>query len=189
AVHQRGPRAALLARLGRFDEAWPLAEAGSSHLREVTGDTSREAYGDLALIAAIEGDRERACRYRAEEIERIAHLAIPTATAHSPPPPRGRRARMRTSPPCPSPQDGSTRRAKHSSDPSRSGSGRAACPTRAVSVSRSTRSRARRSDERGATAAPSGGVRVRVPPPALGQRRVLETPSMRRVVGSMVTLS
>jgi class 3 adenylate cyclase/tetratricopeptide (TPR) repeat protein len=80
---QDGQRAALLAMLGRFDEAWPLAEARSSHLREVTGDTSREAYGDLALIAAIEGDRERACRYTAEEIERIAHLAIPTATAKS----------------------------------------------------------------------------------------------------------
>ena len=80
---QDGQRAALLAMLGRFDEAWPLAEARSSHLREVTGDTSREAYGDLALIAAIEGDRERACRYTAEEIERIAHFAIPTATAKS----------------------------------------------------------------------------------------------------------
>ena len=38
-------RAVLLAMLGRFDEAWPLAEARSSHLREVTGDTSRDAYG------------------------------------------------------------------------------------------------------------------------------------------------
>jgi tetratricopeptide (TPR) repeat protein len=80
---QDGPRALLLAMLGRFDEAWPLAEARWSHLREVTGDTSRDAYGDLALIAMIEGDRERACRYTAEEIERIAHVAIPTATAKS----------------------------------------------------------------------------------------------------------
>ena len=56
------PRAVLLAMLGRFDEAWPLAEARSSHLREVTGNTSRDAYGYLALIATIEGDRERACR-------------------------------------------------------------------------------------------------------------------------------
>jgi tetratricopeptide (TPR) repeat protein len=47
----------------------------------VTGDTSRDAFGDLALIAMIEGDRERACRCTAEEIERIAHVAIPTATA------------------------------------------------------------------------------------------------------------
>ena len=37
------PRAALLAMLGRFDEAWPLAEARSNHLREVTGNTSRRA--------------------------------------------------------------------------------------------------------------------------------------------------
>ena len=63
------PRAALLAMLGRFDEAWPLAEARSNHLREVTGNTSRDAYGYLALIATIEGDRERAVRYGAEEIE------------------------------------------------------------------------------------------------------------------------
>jgi tetratricopeptide (TPR) repeat protein len=78
---QDGPRAVLLAMLGRFDEAWPLAEARSRHLRDVTGDTSRDAFGDLALIAMIEGDRERACRCTAEEIERIAHVAIPTATA------------------------------------------------------------------------------------------------------------
>ena len=58
------PRAALLAMLGRFDEAWPLAEARSSHLREVTGNTSRDAYGYLALIATIEGDRERAVPVR-----------------------------------------------------------------------------------------------------------------------------
>ena len=63
------PRAVLLAMLGRFDEAWPLAEARSSHLREVTGNTSRDAYGYLALIATIEGDRERAVQYGAEEIE------------------------------------------------------------------------------------------------------------------------
>jgi class 3 adenylate cyclase/tetratricopeptide (TPR) repeat protein len=80
---QDGARAALLAMLGRFDEAWPLAEARSNHLREVTGNTSRDAYGDLALIATIEGDRERACRYRAEEIEIIADVAIPAATAKS----------------------------------------------------------------------------------------------------------
>ncbi len=75
------PRAVLLAMLGRFDEAWPLAEARSSHLREATGDTSRDAYGALSLIATIEGNRERACRYRVEEIEVIADVAIPAATA------------------------------------------------------------------------------------------------------------
>ena len=78
---QDGVRAMLLAMLGRLDEAWPLAEARSSHLREVTGDTSRDAYAILSLIATIEGDRERACRYAAEEIRLIAHVAIPAATA------------------------------------------------------------------------------------------------------------
>jgi tetratricopeptide (TPR) repeat protein len=77
---QDGERAVLLAMLGRFDEAWPLAEARSSHLREVTGDTSREAYEYLALVAGIEGDRERAGRYGAEAITRIAHVPVPAAT-------------------------------------------------------------------------------------------------------------
>src|SRR5919202_3653820 len=80
---QDGARAVLLAMLGRFDEAWPLAEARSSHLHEVTGDISRDAYEDLALIATIEGDRERACRYVAEAIKPIAHVAIPAALAKS----------------------------------------------------------------------------------------------------------
>ena len=79
---QDGVRAILLAMLGRFDEAWPLAEAGSSHLREVTGDTSRDAYEHLAMIATVEGDRERACRYVVEAIERIVHV-IPAATTKS----------------------------------------------------------------------------------------------------------
>jgi class 3 adenylate cyclase len=74
-------RAALLAMLGRFDEAWPLAEARASHLREVTGNTSRDACLYLAMIATIEGDRERACRHNAEELELIANMAIPAATA------------------------------------------------------------------------------------------------------------
>jgi class 3 adenylate cyclase/tetratricopeptide (TPR) repeat protein len=78
---QDGARAVLLAMFGRFDEAWTLAEARSSHLRDVTGDTSRDAYGDLALIATIEGDRERACRDTAEEIKLIARIAVPAATA------------------------------------------------------------------------------------------------------------
>ena len=63
------PRAALLAMLGRFDEAWPLAEARLNHLREVTGNTSQEGYLYVSLIAEIEGDRERTCRYLAEQIE------------------------------------------------------------------------------------------------------------------------
>ena len=74
------PRATLLAMLGRFDGAWPLAQARSSHLREVTGNTSRDAVQYLAMIATIEGDRERAVRYGAEELELIAHSAVPAAT-------------------------------------------------------------------------------------------------------------
>ena len=38
------PRAALLAMLGRIDEAWPLAEARSRHLREVTGNAVRQGH-------------------------------------------------------------------------------------------------------------------------------------------------
>jgi class 3 adenylate cyclase/tetratricopeptide (TPR) repeat protein len=75
------PRAVLLAMLGHFDEAWPLAEARSSHLREVTGNTSRVAYGALSWIAAIEGDLERACRYNTEMIEVMADVAVGAATA------------------------------------------------------------------------------------------------------------
>ena len=73
-------RAVLLAMLGRFDEAWPLAEARSTHMREVTGYTSRNTYQYLALIATIEGDLERACRYRAEALE-LTQSAIAAAQA------------------------------------------------------------------------------------------------------------
>jgi hypothetical protein len=59
------PRAALLAMLGRLDEAWPLAEAASNHLREVAGD-SQDVHVYLWLIARIAGDRERACRHNTE---------------------------------------------------------------------------------------------------------------------------
>jgi class 3 adenylate cyclase/tetratricopeptide (TPR) repeat protein len=77
------PRAVLLAMLGRFDEAWPLADARASHLREVTGDTSRDAYAYRALIAAIEGDRELSVRYLAKELELITHYAVPAATSRA----------------------------------------------------------------------------------------------------------
>jgi len=63
------PRAALLAMLGRGDEAWPLAEARSSHLREVSGDSIQDGHLYLWLIATIEGDRPRACRHNADMIE------------------------------------------------------------------------------------------------------------------------
>ena len=61
-------RATLLAILGRIDEAWPLAEARSEHLREVSGNSSSGAEY-LGLIAMMEGDRERACRHTAELID------------------------------------------------------------------------------------------------------------------------
>jgi len=63
------PRAALLAMLGGSDEAWLLAEARSSYVREVSGNRSQEGHLYLWLIATIEGDRERACRHNADMIE------------------------------------------------------------------------------------------------------------------------
>jgi class 3 adenylate cyclase/Flp pilus assembly protein TadD len=78
------PRAALLAMLGRFDEAWPLARARSSHLLEVTGNNSRDAHAYLAMIATIEGDWERAVQYRARELDLIAQLfAVAAATTRA----------------------------------------------------------------------------------------------------------
>jgi tetratricopeptide (TPR) repeat protein len=65
-------RAALLAMLGRSDEAWPLVEARSSHFREISGNSLQEGHVYLWLIATIEGDRERACRHNADMIEVIA---------------------------------------------------------------------------------------------------------------------
>jgi len=56
-------RAVLLAMLGRTDEAWPLAEARAEHLREVTGNTWWAVDAHLAVIAVVEGDRQRACRH------------------------------------------------------------------------------------------------------------------------------
>ncbi len=77
------PRAVLLAMLGRFDEAWPLADAQASHLREMTGDTNRNAYAYPALIAFIEGNRELEVRYLARELELITHFAVAAATSRS----------------------------------------------------------------------------------------------------------
>jgi tetratricopeptide (TPR) repeat protein len=65
-------RAALLAMLGRIDEAWQLAEARSEHLREVTGGDTFDIGGHfLPAIAMIEGDRVRACRLHAELIDAL----------------------------------------------------------------------------------------------------------------------
>jgi tetratricopeptide (TPR) repeat protein len=55
--------------LGRSDEAWPIAEARSDHLREVTGGLWAGAH--LATIATIEGDRQRACHLLAELLDAL----------------------------------------------------------------------------------------------------------------------
>jgi tetratricopeptide (TPR) repeat protein len=70
------PRAALLAMLGSFDEAWPLAEARSSHLREVSGNSLQEGHLYLWLIATIEGDRQRACRHNAEMLDMLGSGSV-----------------------------------------------------------------------------------------------------------------
>jgi class 3 adenylate cyclase/tetratricopeptide (TPR) repeat protein len=75
------PRAALLAMLGRSDEAWPLAEARSSHLREISGNTLQDGHTYLWLIATIEGDRERACRHNADMIEVLVPASPSVAAA------------------------------------------------------------------------------------------------------------
>ncbi|MBA3717270.1 MAG: AAA family ATPase [Actinobacteria bacterium] len=54
-------RARLLAMLGRFEEAWPLANSASERIREFTGDNRGELV--LADIAAYEGDYETAAHY------------------------------------------------------------------------------------------------------------------------------
>jgi len=53
-------RALLLAMLGRFDTAWPLAQEASARLSERAGDSGGFA---LAGIAVIEGDHETAVRH------------------------------------------------------------------------------------------------------------------------------
>jgi tetratricopeptide (TPR) repeat protein len=67
-------RAVHLAMVGRFDEAWALAQARADHLREVTGSPVEGAVY-LALVANIEGDRERACRHYRDLL-----AAIPSGT-------------------------------------------------------------------------------------------------------------
>ncbi len=73
------PRAALLAMLGRFDEAWPLAEARSRHLREISNNRAQDGHGYLWLIATIEGDRERACRHNADMIDVLGTGSVAAA--------------------------------------------------------------------------------------------------------------
>jgi class 3 adenylate cyclase/tetratricopeptide (TPR) repeat protein len=69
------PRAALLAMLGRIDEAWALVEARSNHLREVAGDSFYLSHYYLWLIAVIQGDRQRACLHNAELIDGMSSAA------------------------------------------------------------------------------------------------------------------
>jgi tetratricopeptide (TPR) repeat protein len=69
------PRSALLAMLGRLDEAWPLAEASSSHLREVAGDC-QDVHVYLWLIAMIAGDRERAVRHNTEMLDVLGSSSV-----------------------------------------------------------------------------------------------------------------
>jgi class 3 adenylate cyclase/tetratricopeptide (TPR) repeat protein len=67
-------RAVHLAMLGQFDEAWALGQARADHLHEVTGSAGDGA-SFLALVASIEGDRERACRHYRDLL-----AAIPSGT-------------------------------------------------------------------------------------------------------------
>ena len=53
-------RAVLLAMLGRFDEAWPLARQADAQQRELGGGPTEHW---LAVIATLEGDDEAAARY------------------------------------------------------------------------------------------------------------------------------
>jgi tetratricopeptide (TPR) repeat protein len=50
-------RAVLLAMLGRFDQAWPLAHEAEAHYRELTGIDSGQILGEIARFA---GDDEAA---------------------------------------------------------------------------------------------------------------------------------
>jgi tetratricopeptide (TPR) repeat protein len=67
-------RAVHLAMVGRFDEAWALGQARADHLHEVTG-SGGDGASFLALVASIEGDRERACRHYRDLL-----AAIPSGT-------------------------------------------------------------------------------------------------------------
>jgi class 3 adenylate cyclase len=73
------PRAALLAMAGRFDEAWPLAEAQANHLREVSSETFLSSLY-LWLIATIEGDWERALRHNVELVDGVEAAESVAAT-------------------------------------------------------------------------------------------------------------
>jgi class 3 adenylate cyclase/tetratricopeptide (TPR) repeat protein len=67
-------RAVHLAMLDRLDEAWALADARAGHLHEVSGSPILSA-NFLAMIASVEGDRERECHHLRELL-----AAIPSGT-------------------------------------------------------------------------------------------------------------
>jgi tetratricopeptide (TPR) repeat protein len=63
-------RAVHLAMLGHIDDAWALAQPRADHLTDVTGSPLRGGMY-LALLATIEGDRERACRHHQEMLDAV----------------------------------------------------------------------------------------------------------------------
>ncbi len=199
------PRAGLLAMLGRFDEAWPLAEARSNHLREVTAihlpgrlplpradrDDRRRPGARVPLQRDMDRrDARRQRRRRPNDCSRVNSVTSAASTrpsrssagsgcpaprsgvrvmaaavealllaergdleqaggarAQLSPPPRPRPitvgsgwTRTRTWSRCSYVRIASTKRVKRSSARSRSGSGRAACPARNASATRSRRS-------------------------------------------------
>jgi class 3 adenylate cyclase len=76
-------RGLLLGMLGRFDDAWPLAQAGSERLREVHGEYRRDV--DLAAIAVLEGDHETAARFLRRACELFEKRGLrPTLSTYAP---------------------------------------------------------------------------------------------------------
>jgi tetratricopeptide (TPR) repeat protein len=73
------PRAVFLAMDGRFDEAWPLAEARADRLREISSDAFHSSLY-LWIIATIEGDRDRATRHAGELVEVVGTTSSVGAT-------------------------------------------------------------------------------------------------------------
>jgi tetratricopeptide (TPR) repeat protein len=78
--HPRPPdmllRAVLLAMLGRFDEAWPLAREANDRLRALRGNF--EEFW-LAEIAKLAGDQEAATRYLRRSCESMERRGLRSA--------------------------------------------------------------------------------------------------------------